>query len=116
MIIKNIDSVIPRDVDMEGAKDVKVRVILGPADEAPNFAMRIFEMGPGGHTPFHSHPFEHEAVVLEGRIASVSSQGTKEHIINDVLLIYPGEKHQFKNLSAAESAKFMCLVPVEYQK
>ncbi|MFH1965331.1 MAG: cupin domain-containing protein [Acidobacteriota bacterium] len=116
MIFKNLDSVPRQDVTMEGAKDVKVRVILGPADEAPTFAMRVFELGPGGHTPFHSHPFEHEAVILDGRIASVSSLGTKEHIINDVLLIYPDEEHQFKNLSETESARFMCLVPVAYQK
>jgi quercetin dioxygenase-like cupin family protein len=116
MIVKNTSDVPLQQVNMDGARDVKVKVVFGPADKAPNFAMRIFELAPGGHTPFHSHPFEHEAVILEGRIASVSSAGTTEHEINDALLIFPGEEHQFRNLSANEPAKFMCLVPVEYQK
>ena len=116
MIVKNIDDVARQDVNMDGARDVKVRVVFGPADSAPNFAMRVFELAPGGHTPFHSHPFEHEAVILEGRIASVSSAGTTEHKVNDALLIFPGEEHQFRNLSADKAAKFMCLVPVAYQK
>ena len=116
MIIKNIDDVPMQDVTMEGAKDVKVRVVLGPADGAPTFAMRIFELAPGGHTPFHTHPFEHEAVILDGSIAAVSKAGDKPLQKGDVLLIEPDEKHQFKNLSDTEGARFMCLVPIEYQK
>ncbi len=116
MIVKSIESVPLQDVKMDGAKDVKVRVVLGPVDEAPTFAMRIFELGPGGHTPFHTHPFEHEAVILEGRIASVSEEGSKELKVSDALLIYPDEAHQFRNLSETKTARFMCLVPVEYQK
>ncbi len=116
MIIKNIDTVPMQDVNMEGAKDVKVRVVLGPADGAPTFAMRVFELAPGGHTPFHTHPFEHEAVILDGAIAAVSEAGDKPLQKGDVLLIEPDEKHQFKNLSDTDGARFMCLVPIEYQK
>jgi len=116
MIIKKIEEIAWQDVEMEGAKDARVRVVLGPADKAPTFAMRIFELGPGGHTPLHSHPFEHEVVILEGRIAAVSETGSRELEINDALLIYPDEIHRFANLSAAAAAKFMCLVPVGYQK
>ncbi len=115
MIIKNIDKVPLQEVNMEGAENVKARIVLGPADKAPTFAMRVFELAPGGYTPFHSHPFEHEAVILEGSIGSVSESGMKELYVNDALLIFPDEKHQFKNLSDTEPARFMCLVPVEYQ-
>jgi quercetin dioxygenase-like cupin family protein len=116
MIIKNIDEVPTQEVNMEGAKDVKVRVVLGPADEAPNFAMRIFELAPSGHTPFHTHPFEHEAVILDGDIAAVTEDGDIPLKKDDVLLIQPDEKHQFKNRSDSQPARFMCLVPIEYQK
>ena len=34
----------------------------------------------------------------------------------DVILMPPDEKHQFKNLSDTEGARFMCLVPIAYQK
>lgn len=116
MIIKKINDVPLQDVTMEGAKDVKVRVVLGPADNAPTFAMRVFELAPGGHTPMHVHPFEHEAMVLAGDIAAVTDDGDKPLDQGDVLLIAPNEKHQFKNRSTTTSARFMCLVPIEYQK
>jgi len=34
----------------------------------------------------------------------------------DVILVQPEEKHQFKNLSDTQGARFMCLVPIAYQK
>ena len=116
MIIKNIDNVPLQDVNMDGAKDVKMRVLFGPADNAPTFAMRVFELAPGGHTPFHTHPFEHEAVLLDGDIAIVSESGDTLLKQGDVVLMPPDEKHQFKNLSDTNAASFMCLVPIEYQK
>lgn len=116
MIIKKIGDVPLQDVNMEGAKDVKVRVVFGPADNAPTFAMRVFELAPGGHTPFHTHPFEHEAIALTGDIAAVTEQGEHPLENGDVLLVAPDEKHQFKNLSDTKPASFMCLVPIEYQK
>lgn len=116
MIIKRIDDVPLQEVNMEGARDVKVRVVLGPADGAPTFAMRVFELAPGGHTPFHTHPFEHEAMVLGGSIAAVTEAGDRPLQAGEVLLVEPNEPHQFKNLSDTAPARFMCLVPVEYQK
>jgi quercetin dioxygenase-like cupin family protein len=116
MIIKNINTVPANDVKMEGAENVKVRVVFGPADNAPTFALRIFELGPAGHTPFHAHPFEHEAVILDGDIAAVSDSGEKPLQKGDALLIPGNEMHQFKNRSKTQPALFMCLVPVAYQK
>lgn len=116
MLIKNIDEVPLQDVNMDGAKDVKVRVLFGPSDHAPTFAMRVFELAPGGHTPFHTHPFEHEAVLLAGDIAVVTEQGDTPLKQGDVILVPPDEKHQFKNRSNTKPARFMCLVPIAYQK
>jgi quercetin dioxygenase-like cupin family protein len=116
MLIKKMNDVPPQDVQMDGAKDVKVRVLFGPADNAPTFAMRIFELAPGGHTPFHTHPFEHEVVILDGDIAVVTESGDRPVQKENVVLVAPDEKHQFKNRSNTKPARFMCLVPVKYQK
>ncbi len=116
MIIKNIDEVPLQDVNMEGAKDVKVRVLFGPADGAPTFAMRVFELAGGGHTPWHTHAFEHEAMLLDGDIAVVTEEGDRPLQKGDVILMPPDEKHQFKNLSDTKGARFMCMVPIAYQK
>ena len=116
MIIKNAHDVPATAVKMEGASNVSVRVIFGPVDKAPTFAMRIFELEPGGHTPYHSHPFEHEVVILSGDIVVVGEQGPQSLKPEQMLLIGPNEKHQFKNPSVTQIARFMCLVPIDYQK
>ena len=62
---------------MPGATGCQVRWLVGPGDGAPNFAMREFEVAPGGHTPRHSHPYEHEVFVLQG--SGVVYEGDTEH-------------------------------------
>jgi quercetin dioxygenase-like cupin family protein len=47
-----------RPVNVEGAEGVKMRWLISQK-EAPNFAMRLFELDKGGHTPLHTHPTEH---------------------------------------------------------
>lgn len=49
------------------APGVTIRwVIDEKADGAPNYALRVIEVQPGGHTPKHTHPFEHENYIVEG--------------------------------------------------
>ena len=118
MIIKRIDDVPMVPVKMEGAKDVSVRVVFGPKDEAPTFAMRQFELEPSGCTPFHAHPFEHQIVIMQGEIAVVSEGGGKKTqvTVGNVVMVRPNEEHQFVNLSASRGAKMLCFVPIKYQK
>ncbi len=47
-------------VDNDVAKGVSGRVVIGKADGAPNFCMRVFELDAGGCSPKHSHDWEHE--------------------------------------------------------
>lgn len=97
-------------VTMEGAVGCEVRWLVDEAQGAPNFAMRQFEVAPGGHTPKHSHPYEHEVFVLEGD--GVVLEGDVEHPLKagDFVLVAPGDIHQFRNTGAAP-LKFLCLVP-----
>jgi len=116
MIVKKTQDVPLVPVEMEGAKDVSVRVLFGPGDNAPTFAMRLFELDNSGHTPWHSHPFEHQIIIMEGHIALVTAQREYTLNVGSVALVPPDQMHQFKNLSDTASAKMICLVPVEYQK
>lgn len=97
-------------VTMEGAVGCTVRWLVGQEDGAPNFAMRQFEVQPGGHTPRHSHPYEHEVFVLEG--AGEVYEGDEAHPLKagDVVYVAPDEVHQFRNTGPAP-LKFLCLVP-----
>lgn len=116
MLLKKIDEVPAVPVQMEGVKDVSMRLLFGPKDQAPTFAMRVFELEPEGHTPFHDHPFEHQVIALEGDIRVMSATGEEPLAPGDVLMVMPGEKHQFRNASSAGRARLICLVPVEYQQ
>lgn len=110
MKVSNNQNVELKKVEMEGAQGCNVRWLVGEADGAPNFAMRQFEVEPGGHTPRHHHPYEHEIFVLEG--AGEVYEGEQPHPLKagDVVLIKPDEVHQFKN-TGKTPFKFICLIP-----
>ncbi len=97
-------------VEMKGASGCTVRWLVGEADKAPNFAMRQFEVAPGGYTPRHSHPYEHEVYVLDG--GGVVIEGDVEHRLStgDVVYVAPGDVHQFRN-TGDRPLKFLCLIP-----
>ncbi len=110
MKVNHYEQVSKAPVTMEGAIGCEVRWLVDEAQGAPNFAMRQFEVAPGGHTPKHSHPYEHEIFVLEG--SGVVLEGDAEHLLSagDFVLVTPGEVHQFRN-TGATPLKFLCLVP-----
>ncbi len=104
------DSIESVTIDNEAARDVTGRVLIGRADGAENFCMRSFTIGPGGHTPKHSHDWEHEIFV---------HQGTGDVLLDDqwhalspgsVVFIPGGIDHQIRN-SSGGSLTFICLVP-----
>ena len=97
-------------VDMEGASGCTVRWLIDEKDGAPTFAMRQFEIAPGGHTPRHSHPYEHEVYILEGQ--GTVTEGDTEHPITsgDVVYVAPDDVHQFRNTGSGPM-KFLCMVP-----
>jgi quercetin dioxygenase-like cupin family protein len=94
----------------EGAVKLKVRWLINKDIGAPNFAMRLFEMQPGGNSPLHSHDWEHEVFILEGEGVVVGKEGEKKFKPEDVVFIPPNERHQFKN-TGKKLVKFLCLVP-----
>jgi quercetin dioxygenase-like cupin family protein len=110
MKVNHYEQVESKPVEMEGASGCKVRWLVGEPDGAPTFAMRQFEVAPGGYTPRHSHPYEHEVFVLEGRGEVI--EGDQPHPLKagDVVFVTPNEIHQFRN-TGATPMKFLCLVP-----
>jgi quercetin dioxygenase-like cupin family protein len=110
MKINNYERVPAQPVQMEGAAGCHVRWLVDERDGAPTFAMREFEVAPGGHTPRHFHDYEHEVFVLEG--AGIVVEGAVEHPLRagDVVLVKPNEIHQFRN-TGDRPLKFLCLIP-----
>lgn len=92
------------------AKGVTMRVLMSEKDGAPNFIMRIFEIEPGGFTVYHTHPWEHEVYVLEGK-GAVRQKGRDYPIEKDsFVLVTPDEEHQFLN-AGNTPLTFICVIP-----
>jgi quercetin dioxygenase-like cupin family protein len=108
--LNHYEDIPQQPVEMEASHGCRVRWLVGEKDGAPNFAMRQFEVAPGGYTPRHSHPYEHEVFVLEGQ--GVVYSGDQPHRLKagDVVFVQPDEVHQFRN-DGSSPLKFLCLVP-----
>ncbi len=108
-LIKYTD-VKPTHFDSDLAKGVAARVVLGKADGAENFCMRVFEVAPGGHTPKHAHAWEHEMFIHAGA-AEIYGNGQWQPIkAGNVILIPGNEEHQMRN-TGKELLVVVCLVP-----
>lgn len=115
--MKVIDSEIfeAQEIKMESVKNVSKKALITEKDGAPNFALRLFEVGIDGYTPFHNHPWEHEVYILEGSGELLTSNGTKTLSPGNAVFVPGNEMHQFKNIGYS-SFKFLCIVPHEGDK
>ncbi len=112
MIVKDYRDVPAEPVTMAGAEAVTIRWLLGKKSPAPNFYMRLFEVQPGGHSPFHNHAMEHEIFVLEGR-GRINAQGAQHDVgPGSFALVEANEEHQFEN-TGENVLKFLCIIPKE---
>jgi len=113
MIVEHQQDVEVQQVEMEGAKDVTIQWLIDEKRGAPNFAMRRFVVGPGGHTPLHEHAWEHEVYVLDGEGALVDEDGG-EHTLEPHCFGYvpAGETHQFRN-TGSDDFVFLCMIPLQ---
>jgi len=111
MKIINYQNVEAEDAE-EGASRLRVRWLITKEAGAENFAMRLFEMDLGGHSPLHSHDWEHEVFILEGQGIVSGEEQERKFGPGDVIFISPNEKHQFRN-DGEETVKFLCLVPMQ---
>lgn len=79
-------------------------------DGAPNYAMRVIEVAPGGHTPYHTHWAEHENFVFEGQGTVTIGEETYPIKPGYVIYVPPWVKHQYVN-TGDTPLKFICSIP-----
>jgi quercetin dioxygenase-like cupin family protein len=110
MKISPYEKIESKPVEDPAASGVTMRIAVGPEDGAPNFVMRVFTVEPGGHTPRHEHPWEHEVffhagsgeVFLGGKTTAVETGG--------IVYVPAGALHQFVN-TGPRPLVFVCVIP-----
>jgi quercetin dioxygenase-like cupin family protein len=89
---------------------VTIRWVISEEDGAPNYYMRVFEIAPGGHSPQHRHPWEHEIYILSGEGEMVGEDGTTV-VGPGTAAFIPGEElHQIRN-PGGQLLRFICTIP-----
>jgi quercetin dioxygenase-like cupin family protein len=98
--------------DSDLAKGVTGRVVIGKADGASNFCMRVFELAPEGFSPRHAHSWEHEIFFHAGN-GEIYHDGRWLSVQAGSVAYIPGnEEHQIRNTGSARLV-FVCLIPKE---
>ena len=110
MNIRHDSEMTPAPVDMEGAASVSIRIPIGPDEGSDAMTMRLFSIAPGGHTPYHTHDFEHLVRVVSGKGCVVDERGENHELsAGHSVFVAPNEKHQFTN-PYAEPFEFTCTI------
>ncbi len=99
-----------KEVHPDGTQGVDFKPLLAKNVNAPNFYLRVFDVSPGGHTFDHSHPWEHEMYVVEGRGKIVLASGEETIRDGDAILLEPNEKHVVVN-DSNKLLRLVCVVP-----
>ncbi|MEA2105035.1 MAG: cupin domain-containing protein [Candidatus Cloacimonadota bacterium] len=110
MKVTHFNEIPLENVDIEGVKDTKIRWLISQKDNAPNFALRMFELEPGGFTPLHTHDWEHEVFVIQGSGTLVLKNETIPFQQWDVIYIDPNFEHRFRN-DGDTLLRFLCAIP-----
>jgi len=100
----------PNFFDTGRVKGTVGRVVIGKADGATDFCMRVFELGKDTVSHHHSHEWDHQVFVHSGK-GEVLCDGEWIPVeTGHVIYIPGGEEHQLRNLNDAPFV-FVCLVP-----
>ncbi len=104
------DGVAVEEYPQPSGRAVTKQVLIGPGDGAAHFALRYFEVAPGGASALDEHAHDHGVAIVRGRGSVLL--GDTEHAVSvgDVVYVAPGERHRFRNVGD-EPLGFLCIVP-----
>lgn len=107
----NAFSVQVEDLAKDGAEKVRVRYLIDERHGSHRFALRLYTLEKGGHTPLDEHAYEHQVYVLSGRgmlRQSKEAGPLKPLQAGDTVFIPSKAVHQFSN-EWDEPFVFLCV-------
>ena len=99
------------ETEMDGG--ARIRWLITHKDGAPTFSMRLITVDEGKSTPKHSHDYEHEIFVIEGRLAVQIGILNQNASAGAYIYIPPNELHVMR---ALEDSQVICVVPIKAAK
>jgi quercetin dioxygenase-like cupin family protein len=110
MFIASIDEIEKKQIAGDGIKNVLKQVPIGPEQGWKNHVLRVFTLQKGGHTPKHSHNWEHVNYVISGK-GTLEIEGRKHDLAGgSFAVVPPNTEHQYSN-SGDEDFVMICIVP-----
>jgi len=111
MKINENDKIKAAEVQMEGVRDVTMKILIGPEDGSDGIIMRKFKISPGGHTPRHQHDYEHVVKVESNRGILIDENGVEHELKKgQSAFVKPNDMHQFRN-PYDDDFEFLCIIP-----
>jgi len=108
----NLHTVPVEDLTKEGAKNVKVQYLIDERHGSDHFALRLYKVEKGGHTPLDQHEYEHQVYVLSGRgflrETEQNRSVPRELGEGDAIFVPSNSVHQFTN-EHDEPFVFLCV-------
>ncbi len=108
----NSESVEAEDLTKNGASKVKVQYLIDERHGSNRFALRLYTVENGGHTPLDQHEYEHQVYILEGEGLLRLQQGQIPLLRSlrkgDSIFIPSNALHQFIN-EREQALVFLCV-------
>jgi quercetin dioxygenase-like cupin family protein len=102
---------VPAQKFGDEAPGVTIRWVIDEKnDGAPNYALRVIEVQPGGHTPKHTHPYEHENYVVEGQGRVLLGDEWHAVSVGSVVFVPANMLHTYENTGDVPF-RFLCGIP-----
>jgi len=112
MYVVNYDERELEGVNLAGAELTTVRWLIGRRTGAKTYAMRLFEIAPGGKIPLHQHDEEHEIFILDGRAKVLGAPNELYAKKDDAVFIPSNEEHGYDNTDSTKPFRFICVIPL----
>ena len=112
MYVINFKEREQEEVTMAESEKTTVRWLIGRRSGAKTYAMRLFEIAPGGRIPLHQHDEEHEIFILKGKAKVLGGSEETYARKDDVVFIPSNEEHGYDNTDSSEPFQFICVIPL----
>ncbi len=110
MIVNNISNLPVIEVNSNEAKFTSMKALVSKEEGWEGYVMRVVEVGEGGYTPKHKHPWQHINYMIEGEGELMIDGKINKVSSGSFSYVPPGSLHQFRNAGKG-IFKFICIVP-----